>query len=298
MWKTSPVFRNRIWLLFLVLNVTPALYAQKPFQVFEDCTIVPQEWADGDSFMVKLPDGREEVFRLYYVDCIETTVSTDSDKQRLRDQGRYFGVGNFRKVIEFGRLGTQFRKDALSKPFTVTTSFAKAMGRSGKPRYFAFITTSESQDLARLLVENGLARNFGVRRETPSGTHRDDYEDFLSDIEFVAAIRKRGIWAESNPEAFIEMRERHRAERRELEDLENSLLPIPLSEPVSVNEGSLEDLMRAGLSENQAVNVLEQREISPIQSLDDLDDVDQIGPETIKKVKENISFEIEGPPNQ
>ncbi|MDF1823881.1 MAG: helix-hairpin-helix domain-containing protein [Verrucomicrobiales bacterium] len=243
--------------------------------------------------MVKLPDGRTEVFRLYYVDCIETIVTTDSDKRRLRDQGRYFGVSNFRKVIEFGREGTRFREKALSKPFTVTTSFAKALGRSSKPRYYAFVSTSENHDLARELVENGLARNFGVRRETPTGIHRDDYEDFLSDVEFVAAIRKKGVWSESSPESIIEMRERHRKELRELEDLEESLNPPPLTEPISINEGSLEELERAGFRAHQARNVLEHREVKPIQNFADLDSVDQIGEKTIHKVKDNIFFDAE-----
>jgi endonuclease YncB( thermonuclease family) len=46
----------------------------KPFERFDRCVLEPDEWTDGDSFRVRLPDGRLETFRLYFVDTTESRV--------------------------------------------------------------------------------------------------------------------------------------------------------------------------------------------------------------------------------
>ena len=43
----------------------------RPFQRFDDCIYEPQCWDDGDSFHVILPDRKEVIFRLYFVDTPE-----------------------------------------------------------------------------------------------------------------------------------------------------------------------------------------------------------------------------------
>ena len=58
-------------LLFLSLVINAS--AQE-LQKLEKCTLVEAGWADGDSFPVKLPDGKEIVLRLYYVDCNEVAA--------------------------------------------------------------------------------------------------------------------------------------------------------------------------------------------------------------------------------
>jgi endonuclease YncB( thermonuclease family) len=40
----------------------------RPFQPFDGCIYKPQRWNDGDSFHVILPDKKEVIFRLYFVD--------------------------------------------------------------------------------------------------------------------------------------------------------------------------------------------------------------------------------------
>ena len=44
----------------------------KPFERFDGCMLAPDEWTDGDSFRVRLLDGRLERFRLYFVDTTES----------------------------------------------------------------------------------------------------------------------------------------------------------------------------------------------------------------------------------
>ncbi len=65
--------------------------------------LVTTEWADGDSFSVRFPDGKVQAIRLYGADCIEMHVSgDDSNARRLRDQRRYFGIDDILTAKSFG----------------------------------------------------------------------------------------------------------------------------------------------------------------------------------------------------
>ena len=46
-------------------------------KTFHDCAIVGADWADGDSFPVKFPDGQVRTIRLYGVDCMEIHVQSE-----------------------------------------------------------------------------------------------------------------------------------------------------------------------------------------------------------------------------
>ena len=74
----------------------------KPFERFDDCVLEPDEWTDGDSFRVRLPDGRLETFRLYLVDTNRAAITREAfgrtggllwlnesrrDKNRRRSEG-------------------------------------------------------------------------------------------------------------------------------------------------------------------------------------------------------------------
>lgn len=251
------------------------------------CTYVSSDWADGDSFLVKLPDGNQEVFRLYFVDCIEQSANDLTDKRRLREQSRYFGVEEIKIALEHGAKAAELTAKALSKPFTVHTNFASAMGRSAKPRFYAFIRTSEGKDLGRLLIENGLARTVGIGRETPDGTHRDDWSDFLRDIELSSAIKGKGIWAHSNPEMIVSMRKEEREEMRLLESIDDALTVTPPTSPIDLNTASIDELMRSGLREALADEVVKKR---PFSNIEDLLEIRGIGPATLEKVKPYLTI--------
>jgi hypothetical protein len=49
-------------LFFLVTALT--IRAAEALQTFSGCTLVEADWADGDSFPVRLPDGRQVTARL------------------------------------------------------------------------------------------------------------------------------------------------------------------------------------------------------------------------------------------
>jgi hypothetical protein len=57
--------------LFALLAFAQHAPPARPFQRFDGCIYKPQRWNDGDSFHVILPDRKEVIFRLYFVDTLE-----------------------------------------------------------------------------------------------------------------------------------------------------------------------------------------------------------------------------------
>ena len=51
-------------LLLPLLALADKAPSAKPFKRVNGCRLEPDEWTDGDSFRVRLPDGRLETFRL------------------------------------------------------------------------------------------------------------------------------------------------------------------------------------------------------------------------------------------
>jgi endonuclease YncB( thermonuclease family) len=100
-------------LLLLVLLLPFGLVPAATLQTFENARLIPTEWADGDSFLVALPNGEEHTVRLYGADCIEYHVTDATDAVRLRAQRRYFGIkgyggciGNLRRACQVaGEIG-------------------------------------------------------------------------------------------------------------------------------------------------------------------------------------------------
>ncbi len=287
----SKVFRG--WSIegfaLLAWSVAASLsVAASDLGTYEGCTYLAAPWSDGDSFQVRLPDRRKIVVRLYFVDCVEKDVGDTSGKRRLREQARHFGVDDYAAAHGFGTEAAAFVERVLSEPFTVHTSFAKAPGRSASPRHYAFVRTAAGRDLGELLVENGLARAFGFGRETPDGTHRDDWDAHLKDTEFAAALHRRGLWSHCEPDRLVEMRRQQREELRALESIDDALALAPPAELIDVNAASLEELVRIGLRESIADEVIKRR---PFRDLAALGAVRGIGPATLRKVAPFLKFD-------
>ena len=124
-------------LLVVLASVSsPVVLHADELAVLEGCTLVPADWADGDSFRIRTPTGEEHTVRLYGVDCLETHVTGETDARRLRSQRRYFGIAEVRPdaaaSIEFAKqLATQATAESrgfLARPFTIHTSFADGRG--------------------------------------------------------------------------------------------------------------------------------------------------------------------------
>lgn len=252
-------------------------------QKFENCRFIASEWADGDSFPVEISPGREEVVRLYFVDCPETSAPTESDQRRVREQSAYFGVEDSKVTLDYGRKAKAEVARILSQPFTVQTTFARALGRSAKPRIYAFITTSDGKDLSSWLVENGFARSYGVGRTSPDGLSTDDAKARMNDLELQAALEKRGIWSVTNPEKLTVLREARREEKRELE---REFGP-DLDAPVDINAASIEDIGHLpGVGPVMAQRIVEGR---PYASVDDLRRVPRLSQKVFEKLQGRVT---------
>ncbi len=159
----------------------------KPFERFDGCHVEPDQWTDGDSFRVRLPVGRLETFRLYFVD----TTESRSRGRRSNEQAAYFGITH-EQSIELGQQAKAFTANALAKPFTIYTRWRLVFGPK---RFYAIVYTSDGEDLAELLVKNGLARIYGTRTALPNGSDSRIYLAHLEKIEERAKAAELGGWA-------------------------------------------------------------------------------------------------------
>jgi endonuclease YncB( thermonuclease family) len=167
----------------------------QPFQRLDGCAYKPQRWDDGDSFHVTLPDQKELIFRLYFVDTPEEErVYAD----RIAEQAAYFGITPDAS-LQTGREASEFTKQALTKPFTIYTRWRRALGRSAIWRYYAIVVTADGHDLNELLVSVGLARIYGTRTSLPDGRHSRTYLAHLHELENEARAAKRGAWSKVQP---------------------------------------------------------------------------------------------------
>jgi competence protein ComEA len=252
-------------------------------QRFYNAQLINNPANDGDSFLVKA-NGKSFHVRLYFVDCPETSISSNSDAQRVREQTRYFGLSDAARTIHFGNEAKTFVERILAKPFTVYTAFVSALGRSAKGRIYGFIITSDGNDLASLLVKNGFARTHGVGRETPNVITHNEMVQRLRDLETSAMIKRIGIWSESDPDRIAELRAKQRSEERELQELQNQV------KKVKSPQGLL-DLNTATEKELQSIKgigpVLAARIIAghPYKSVDDLLKVKGIGQKKLEKIR-------------
>jgi endonuclease YncB( thermonuclease family) len=265
-------------LLLAVLLAGPLL--AKDLQSFPGSQLIPTDWADGDSFLVRFRDGSDHTIRLYGADTFEWHVSDDTDARRLRRQRRYFGLSGYGGTPEtsiqlarsLGETAAKKVRVLLARPFTVHTSFADARGDGRFKRVYGFVTTADSEDLAKLLVSCGLARAFGVYHTSPTGLTPDSYRDELRDAELVAAKAGLGTWAYTDWSALTKERDEQRADDQDTNIATTKSLP---AEPVDLNSAPRDILMQLPtVGEATANAVISAR---PYQNVDEILRVPGIG---------------------
>ncbi len=275
--------------------LTVSGFAAQPLIELRACKLIPTEWADGDSFEIQAADGSRQTIRLYGADCIEWHVNDKSDASRLAAQRRYFGIADFggspKTSIDAakatGKSAAEESARALSRPFAVYTSFADARGDGKHKRIYAFVTTAEGEDLAEHLVRMGLARAFGVYRETPTARSAKDYQENLRDIELVAAKGGAGAWSKTDWACLSKERQEQRKEDAEL-DLAAGTGKFSEVFKINPNTAARDDLMKLpGIGEVTATRIIEKR---PFSSAADLSNVPGIGPQTLKTIMPYLIF--------
>jgi len=153
-----------------------------------DCQLIANAANDGDSFHVR-GGGREYLVRLYFVDAPEHSLQIPA---RVREQAEWFGTTEA-NVLRCGGLAAERVAEWLDRPFTLYTQMIDARGASRVQRVFAMIKVDDRY-LCERLVENGLARIYGIRRHLHDGTLRWDYVRKLEALEKKAKAARAGLW--------------------------------------------------------------------------------------------------------
>jgi len=275
---------------FLSLFAAP-IHAQS-LESFPESTYREVPWADGDSFLVQLSDGREFVFRLYYVDCPESDGSQRTSFERIQEQSAFFGIPNPLTTKRAGIEAGEKTREWLAEPFTVHTSFAKAPSGQGGQRYYAFIELEDGTLLGEKLITEGWARVHGTQRRTPDGTYFKDHAALLEDLQLVAAVNRNGVWTYSDFSQLAELREGLREEGREFAQFQaggsGAARPDP-GEPLDLNTASLAEIkLLPGIGATLADRILVAR---PFTSIDDLSSVNGIGPATLERIRPFVTVE-------
>jgi DNA uptake protein ComE-like DNA-binding protein len=267
--------------LLLLLASTPLLFGN--LETFPNCTLVSSEWADGDSFPVRFPDGKERTIRLYGADCMEMHLQgDDSNARRLRDQRRYFGIADIQLARQLGIDAKNTVQQWLQKPFTVHTAFADGRGDNRFQRVYAFVTLHDGRDLAEALVSTGLARAFGVTRLRPDSTRADEWAEQLKDLELTAARKSLGAWKHTDWDKLTAFRKEARDEVAEIEIAKDQQKADPANQ-IDLNTASRDELMTIpGIGETTANQIISAR---PFRQLGDLLKVPGIGTTKFQKFR-------------
>jgi DNA uptake protein ComE-like DNA-binding protein len=235
----------------------------------ENAEYKPHAADDGDSFYIAV-NSTSYLVRLYGVDCPETQAEGDIYIRRVREQTRYFGLDSPWRTVRYGLLARDATRKLLSEPFTVYTVFTPALGQSPDGRIYVFVVLSDGRDLSETLVKMGLARAYGVSRRTPSGESRDDYAARLKDLEMAAAMKRVGIWQDSDPERLVAMRAEERRERNEFASWSAKVSGAGRGE-IDLNTADEKELqLLSGIGPTLARRIVEGR---PYKSVDDLANV-------------------------
>ena len=268
---------------------------------YPDCEYIESKWNDGDSFSVRLTDGQTVTARLYEVDTLETYINDTTSARRLRAQRRYFGISAYgakpeesiQKAIELGERATTFTHNALAgKPFTIYTSHADARGGANNKRIYAFIETSEGKSLAGELVRNGLARAYGVYRQSPKGLHQDEARERFKDMELRAAGSRRGIWAFTDWDALPDERLTERLEEIELSSAVQQSKRPPADRSIDPNTANKEQLeMIPGIGPSTAQKIIDARVDQAFGTPNDLLSISGIGQRSLEKIQPYLVFE-------
>jgi endonuclease YncB( thermonuclease family) len=191
-------------LIFWAISQNPDLRKPQPgsaerpkvsrgYEVISGCRWQDNKSNDGDSFYVRLPDGRSEQFRLYYVDAPESQFRTyrggATNRERIHEQAQELGLSD-EQAVEIGQRAKARVQDLLAgKPFTLHTRWDDPFGDK---RYHAFVAPDGGPFLEETLVREGLVRIHTKPADLPDGTPVKERLRQLRELENGAKRAKRG----------------------------------------------------------------------------------------------------------
>lgn len=170
------------------------------YEIHRNCSLVAARNNDGDSFLVRLPTGRQAEFRLYFVDTPESAFKSyrggETNHERIRQQAAEMGGITPGQAVEIGKKAKSFTLELLaSRPFDIYTRWDSPFGDD---RFHAFVEVKQGgkpRFLSELLVERGLARIKTKPADLPDGTPASKQ---LAHLQALARDAKRaaiGVWS-------------------------------------------------------------------------------------------------------
>lgn len=170
-----------------------------PYETYRGCTLAEDRGNDGDSFKVRLPDGRVETFRLYFVDTPESAFrryrSGETNHARIRDQAADIGNITPEQAVEIGQQAKHFTLGLLAAaPFTLYTVWDSPYDDNRYHAFFEVKSSDTTRWLHELLVERGLCRIRTKPADLPDGTRADEQKAKLRRMEGEAKRKATGAW--------------------------------------------------------------------------------------------------------
>jgi endonuclease YncB( thermonuclease family) len=157
--------------------------------------------SDGDTFDVQFDDGSTESIRVLGIDTPEKARNRDAERPP-----EWEGIESYDYLATWGDEATQFSKQAFDVGDTVEVFFDDDEDRKDPfGRLLAYVKYDATGDgvrdalYNRRLVEEGYARVYG--------SSLTKHDEFLQ-VEDTARANGTGLWAESDPDASTEIRDR------------------------------------------------------------------------------------------
>lgn len=170
------------------------------YEVYKGCTLVDFRNNDGDSFMLRLPDGRQNEFRLYFVDTPESAFKSyrggETNRERIDDQAYELGGITPEQAVEIGQKAKHFTLDLLaSRPFTIYTEWDSPYHDNRFHAHVEVMIDGKPRWLHEVLVEHGFVRLKTKPADLPDGISAGKEKEILRQLEGRAKSNKVGVWA-------------------------------------------------------------------------------------------------------
>ncbi len=169
------------------------------YEVFENCTLVEARNNDGDSFMLRLSNGKTAEFRLYFVDTPESAFKRygggETNHARISQQAADLGGITPEQAVEIGKQGKAFTLGLLqSKPITIFTEWDSPYNDGRYHAHVEMTHEGKTRWLHQLLVERGLARIKTKPADLPNGNGVAAEKSNLRRLESEAKRNGIGVW--------------------------------------------------------------------------------------------------------